>query len=379
MSVLPNPKPAASVRKKAVLLPDHAFFVRVVPLAPGTPPSDIPGQVELALEGLTPFSVAHLCYGYFAVPGAERVLVYAAYRRKFTVEDAEAWSEADVVLPSFASCVGIAPARPQSLLVSGPDFITAIGWDGRDAVPAVVRTRAMEADAPAVERSAVEAELTALLKDFPAPVSVAAPTETVSRIGDNGLEFPVGEFVSHFDNAQSEAIDVRDKAELGSRRRDRARDLFLWRAFIGSVAAIAAAAVLQLGLQGGRLWLKSQAFRASAQAPAVQKIETAQGLANRIEELSNRRLMPIRMMEIVNEKRPKTIQFLRVATKGLYQLEIEGQTSTTPDVFNYQAALKELPACERVDLGQTNDRGGVTRFTLTVTFKPEALRPAAPS
>jgi hypothetical protein len=145
------------------------------------------------------------------------------------------------------------------------------------------------------------------------------------------------------------------------------------------VAAIAAAAVLQLGLQGGRLWLKSQAFRASAQAPAVQKIETAQGLANRIEELSDRRLMPVRMMEIVNEKRPKTIQFLRVATKGLYQLEIEGQTSATPDVFNYQAALKELAACERVDLGQTNDRGGVTRFTLTVTFKPEALRPAAPS
>jgi hypothetical protein len=379
MSVLPNPKPAASARKKAVLLPDHAFFVRVVPLAPGTPPSDVPGQVELALEGLTPFSVAHLCYGYFAVPGAERVLVYAAYRRKFTVEDAEAWSEADVVLPAFASCVGIAPARPHSLLVSGPDFITAIGWDGRDAVPAVVRTRAMEADAPAVERSAVEAELTALLKDFPAPMSVAAPTETVSRIGDSGLEFPVGEFVSRFDNAQSEAIDVRDKAELGSRRRDRARDLYLWRAFIGSVAAIAAAAVLQLGLQGGRLWLKSQAFRASAQAPAVQKIETAQGLANRIEELSNRRLMPVRMMEIVNEKRPKTIQFLRIATKGLYQLEIEGQTSATPDVFNYQAALKELPACERVDLGQTNDRGGVTRFTLTVTFKPEALRPAAPS
>jgi len=152
MSDLPNPKPAASARKKAVLLPDHAFFVRVVPLAPGTPPADIPGQVELALEGLTPFSVAHLCYGYFAVPGAERVLVFAAYRRKFTVEDAETWADADVVLPSFASCIGIAPPQPQSLLVSGPDFVTAIGWDGRDAVPAVVRTRAIAADAPAAER-----------------------------------------------------------------------------------------------------------------------------------------------------------------------------------------------------------------------------------
>jgi hypothetical protein len=379
MSVLPNSKPAASVRKKAVLLPDHAFFVRVVPLAPGTPPVEVPGQVELALEGLTPFSVAHLCYGYFAVPGAERVLVYAAYRRRFTVEDAEAWTEADVVLPVFASCLGLAPPRPQSLLISGPDFITGIGWDGRDAVPAVVRTRAIEADAPAAERSAVEAELVALLKGFPAPVSVAAPKETVSRIGDRGLEFEVGDLASRFDSAQLDAIDVRDKAELGARRRNRSRDLFLWRAFIGSVAAIAAAAVLQLGLQGGRLWLKSQASRASAQAPAVQKIETGQSLANRIDELSTRRLMPIRMMEIVNEKRPKTIYFLRVATRGLYQLEIEGQTSATPDVFNYQAALKDLPACERVDLGQTTDRGGVTRFTITVTFKPEALRPSTPS
>jgi hypothetical protein len=381
MSVLPNPKPAASAQKKAVLLPDHAFFVRVVPLAPGTPPAEVPGQVELALEGLTPFSVAQLCYGYFATPGAERVLVYAAYRRKFTVEDAEAWTEADVVLPAFASCLGLAPAEPRSLLVSGPDFLTVIGWDGRDAVPAVVRTRAIEADAPAGERSAVEAELTALLKDFPAPVSVAAPKETVSRIGDRGLEFSVGDFASRFNNAQLDAIDVRDKVELAARRRDRARDLYLWKAFIGSVAAIAAAAVLQLGLQGGRLWLKSQAFRASAQASAVQKIETGHSLANRIEELSTLRLMPIRMMEIVNEKsvRPRTIQFLRIATKGLYQLEIEGQTSATPDVFNYQAALKDLPACERVDLGQTTDRGGVTRFTLTVTFKPEALRPATPS
>jgi hypothetical protein len=284
-----------------------------------------------------------------------------------------------VVLPAFASCLGLAPAKPQALLVSGPDFLTVIGWDGRDAVPAMVRTRAIEADAPAGERSAVEAELTALLKDSSAPVIVAAPKETVSRIGDSGLEFSVGDFASRFDRAQLDAIDVRDKAELAARRRERARDFFLWRTFIGSVAAIAAAAVLQLSLQGGRLWLKGQAFRASAQAPAVQKIETGHSLANRIEELSTVRLMPIRMMEIVNEKRPRTICFLRVATKGLYQLEIEGQTSTTPDVFNYQAALKDLPACDRVDVGQTTDRGGVTRFILTVTFKPEALRPANPS
>jgi hypothetical protein len=381
MSILKVLKPSASARKRAVLLPDHAFFVRVVPLAAGTLPAGISEQVELVLEGLTPFAVAQLCYGYFAVPGAGRVLVYAAYRRKFTVEDAKTWADADVVLPAFAACLGLVPAKPHALLVTGPGFITAIGWDGRDAVPALVRTRTFEAEAPAAERAAVEAELAAQMKDFPVPVNVAAQAEMVSRIGDSGLEFSVGGVASRFDGTQLDAIDVRDKAELSARRSARARDLILWRAFLGSAAAIAAAVVLQLGLQGGRLWLKSQALRAAAQAPAVQKIETGQNLANRIEELSTRRLMPIRMMEIVNDplKRPKTIQFLRVATKGLYVMEIEGQTSVTPDVFNYQAALKDLPACERVELGQTTDRGGITRFTLTVTFKPEALRPAPPS
>jgi hypothetical protein len=65
-------------------------------------------------------------------------------------------------------------------------------------------------------------------------------------------------------------------------------------------------------------------------------------------------------------------------TKGLYVLEIEGQTTATPDVFNYEAALKELPACDHTELGQTTDRGGITRFTLTITFKPAALRPPGP-
>ena len=199
MSVLPSLKTSASVRKKVVLLPDHAFFVRVVALAAGTLPAEVPGQVELALEGLTPFSAAQLCYGYFAAPGADRVLVYAAYRRKFTVEDAAAWAEADVVLPVFAACLGLAPDQPQTLLVTGPDCITAIGWDGRDAVPAVVRTRPFEADAPAGGRAAIEAELAASLKGFPAPVKVAAPTESASRIGDRGLEFRAGDFVSRRD------------------------------------------------------------------------------------------------------------------------------------------------------------------------------------
>lgn len=379
MSALPSFSLSAAAVKKTVLLPDHAFFVRVVPVAPGTPPDAIPGQVEMALEGLSPFAIPQLCYGYFCPPGAGRVLVYAAYRRRFTVADAEQWADADAVLPAFGACLGLAPAQPLALLVTGADFVTALGWDGQDAVPAFVQTRAVAADAPPEERAAVQAELAAQLKAFPAPVEVAAPTATTSRIGDGDLRFAIGKLTSRFESVQLDALDVRDKAELAARRRDRARDGYLWRAFLGCAAAIALAAVLQLGVEGGRLWLKSRTLQIAAQAPAVQEIETKHNLANRIEELSTRRLLPLEMITIVGAKLPgSNIQFLRTVTKGLYVLEIEGQTNATTDVFKYQAALKDLPACDHVDLGQTTDRGGVTRFTLTVTFKPAALQPAAP-
>jgi hypothetical protein len=379
MSVLPSFAPSASAVKKTVLLPDHAFFVRVVPVAPGISPAEIPGQVEMALEGMSPFAIPQLCYGYFCPPGAERVLVYAAYRRRFTVADAEQWTDADAVLPAFAACLGLAPTKPLALLVTGADFATALGWDGHEAVPAVVQTRAVAAGAPPEERAAVQAELAAQLKDFPLPVEVAAPTATTSRIGDDDLRFALGKLTSRFERAQLDALDVRDKTELASRRRDRTRDGYLWRAFLVCAAAIALAAVLQLGVEGGRLWLKSRALQTAGQAPAVQEIETKHSLANRIDELSTRRLLPLEMITLVGEKLPgSNIQFLRTVTKGLYVLEIEGQTNATTDVFKYQAALKDLPACDHVELGQTTDRGGVTRFILTVTFKPAALRPAAP-
>jgi len=377
MTAAPSLARPAAV-KKAVLLPDHAFFVRLVPVSPAADPAELPALVENALEGLSPFAVAQLCYGYFCPPGAARVLVYAAYRRRFTVADAEQWAAADAVLPAFAACLGLAPDRPRALLLNGPDFVTALGWDGRDPVPAFVQTRAVPAEASVEDRTAAKAELTALLRGFPDPVEVAVPEGTSSRIGDNDLQFTVGGAPARFAPGLLDAIDVRDKEELAVRRRNRARDDLLWRVFLGCAAAVGLAALLQLGVEGGRLWLKSRTLQISAQAPAVEEIETKRALANRIDELSTRRLLPLEMVSAAGERIPgSSIQFLRTSTKGLYVLEIEGQTNATTDVFRFQAALKELPVCERVELGQTTDRGGITRFVLTVTFKPGALKPAA--
>lgn len=374
-------KPPPPARKRAVLLPDHCFFVRVLAVAPAATPEEIAGQVELALEGLAPFPVSQLCHGYFHPPGAARALAFASYRRRFTVDDAAAWKDADAVMPAFATFLEAGRPERRALLVQGPDFITALGWDGQDAVPAMVETRRIAPDAPPEERAAVQAGLVEQLKDFPPPVEMPAPAGTESTMGDDGLVFPVGGNGARFDEAQLDALDVRNKEELADRRKLRRRNLLLWRVFAGCVAALVLGAGLEIALAGLRLWQKNRAVQVEAQAPVAVEIETKQKLADRIEELSTQRLMPIRMIEIINDKRPGSILFTRVVARDLYTLHIDGKTNVTPDVASFEAVLRDLPELESIEPpgGNMQTRGGAATFSFILRFKPEPLRAPAPS
>src|SRR5580658_8573017 len=88
---------------RVALLPDALFFVRAVPVpgaaagGPETPPAEVAAQVELALEGVSPFPLTQLYYGYFWLPGSSHALAFAAYRRRFTVEQVAAWQGAELV------------------------------------------------------------------------------------------------------------------------------------------------------------------------------------------------------------------------------------------------------------------------------------------
>lgn len=376
-------KPSPPHAKRAVLLPDHAFFVRVLPLAAAATPAEVATQVELALDGLSPFPVAQLCHGHFHPPGADRVLVYAAYRRRFTVEDAADWAEADAVLPAFVTQLDPGRTERRALLLEGTDFLTALGWDGRDAVPAVLATRQLAPDASPEDRAAARTGLAAELKGFPSPVDATIPAGTVSSLGEEGLAFRAGDRTVRFNEAQLDALDVRHKDELAGRRKLRARDQLAWRVFAGGAAALVFAAALELAFAGVRFWQQSRVAIVAAQAPVALEIETKQKLADRIEELSTRRLRPIRMMEIVNEKRskPSPIIFTRVVARDLYTLVIDGRTNATPEVANYESAVRAMPEIESMEPrgGNLQSRGGTATFSYTIKFKPEALRAPAPS
>ncbi len=370
-SLLKSSPPSRTI----VFLPDHLFFIRSIPVDTSAGPIAV--QIELALEGLSPFAVAQLYYGYFLPPGAKSALVFAAYRKRFTQEQTDAWANADCVILAFTALLAAAPGKSTAVILSTETSMTGLAWHDADPLPVVV-PRFLPADVDDAAKAGVR---TALLQEVGAPAAIELGALPESHTENDEQCFTAGPLTSHLNLEQLDALDVRDKGELSTRRNERFRSLLLWRIFMGCAAALVLFLVTELALVGAGFWQKTRLSLLQKQRPVVQKIETSQQLANRIQELSAKRLMPFEMLSLVNEgvKRPESIMFTRTTTDGLYKMVIEAKTSNSAEISGYQTALRDSPFCEHVDIENRGSSNGITAFRLIVTFKPDALQKAAQS
>lgn len=369
---LPTPPP-----RQVILLADTLFFMRSVSVTEGATAPEVTAQAELAIEGLAPFPIAQLYYGHHWLPGSVHALVYAAYRKRFTAEDVETWAGAEAVLPSFVTVLNKADApKPATvIIIPGAASLTGLYFADASGVPTQVRVDPLAPEATDVERVVA---YEALLRAFPEKLHV------IDAGGEPQFDpaSPQGEFVfragkafeTHFEPADIASLDVRDKAELAHRRRTHARDVILWRTFLGCVAAIALAALLELVLVGTSIWQKQRLALEARQKPVVETVMTSQTLATRIDELSTKRLLPFEMLALVNTVRPRTIQFMKTATSGLHVLEIEAQTSSSGDIDVFRSALNRLAGCEKAEVLDSRIRDGLSNFRVVVTFKPDAFK-----
>jgi len=377
-SLPPSQKSGARV-PKVCLLPDALFFTRTFPVAAGATPAEAAVQAELALEAISPFPPAQLYPGFFWVPGAERVLVFAAYRRRLTREQLAEWEGAALVLPAFAALLGLGPRPATTVLVPSAEGLTAIHWDS-GVVPAAVQFRPLPPEATDADRTQTRDEL---LRLFPGSKQVvelpASPAAEATGRGGDEFGFRAGDQVSRLSARRTAAMDVRDKGELAALRRARARDVALWRVLVGCGVAILLMLLGGLALAGDGFRQRAREAKVAAQQPVVEEIKTAQGFATRINELSSKRLLPLEMISAVSEKKPVTIQFLRATTNGLYTLTVDAQTASPGEVAGFRAVLGDMPACERVEVRDQRTRDNLMTFTLVITFRPEALKPATAS
>lgn len=372
-ATLQPPSPTTAAPQEIALLPAEAFFVRRIDLDPASAPAQ---QAELALEAGAPFGVDQLYYGFLRAPDAKSALIFATHRRLFAGDE---WLRSTAVLPAFAALLGDPPAGSRIRLWQEGERFTAAAWDGTGPLPAVVISQIV---GPAGDDAARTSLLTEVQRRLGADADVeefSGPVQTNTGRKRQEIELSVearssGRRVTiTLDRAAIESMDVRDKTVLATRRQAQLRDRVLWIGFAGSLAGIALAVVLELANVGGGLLLKKQRAAQDEVAVAVRKIEIAQTLSARIEEMGQRRLQPLEMMAAINAPRPDGIQFTRASTSGQNTLEIEAQTSNAGSVGVYETALRALPALAKVEIRDLRLREGVTTFQLSVTFKPGAL------
>src|SRR5688500_9373992 len=143
---------------RVALLPDALFFTRLVPVTKGATSAEAAAQLELALEGISPFPLAQLYYGWFWVPGSEQALAFAAYRRRFTPEQTEAWDRAELVIPAFAAVLGAEVGKATTIVLSAGEGLTAVHW-GDSVVPDRIVFYPLELEADEDTRARAREEL----------------------------------------------------------------------------------------------------------------------------------------------------------------------------------------------------------------------------
>ncbi len=362
----------------AALLPDGHFFVRPVTVAPDATPEVVAEQVELALESLSPFPVAQLYHGLYWLPGSTRALVFAAYRKRFSAEETAAWSEAEVVMPSFAVLLAApAPAGAVRVLMSA-DAITIFHWGDESPVPSQAIIHPLAPETPEAERLAARDQLLRTVATG-ATVEEWAPPALRSMTDSRQTTFTAGENEVIIAPDLIATLDVRDKVELAERNRAHTNDIMLWRGFLALAGVIVLCVVGQGAVWYGESKVGERTAEVQARDKVVAEIQATKAAADQIAQVTARRLLPLEMLNLVREKRPENIVLLNTSAKinvtdNSYTLQATGTTTVPDEVEAFKTALNTLPDCT-ADIQTTTQQADTTRFTVIVTFAAEAVQP----
>ncbi|MDB6115165.1 MAG: hypothetical protein JWQ62_2110 [Lacunisphaera sp.] len=350
-----------------VLVPARRFFLTELALDAA---AGAAGQVELRLEETSPFPLAQMYHGFVASPDRTRALGYAAYRRRFTAEETAAWAGAGAVVPSVFALLGPPPSQPEIVVHLHDGTLSGVAWDGKSAWPVAVMTQAVGGPDEAALAGLVE-ELRRRCDLADAGVRQLQGPVTASRDDDGDAIFHIdGRETARLPGAALADADVRDKSFLEERRQQENESRGWGRALAATLVVVLLALGLELLAGATAIWNQRRRATVEAQAEAVRRIETAQTVATRVEDLAARPVRPFEWLALASAARPRSIQFVRIASRPGLALEIDAQTANAADVATYEAALRRLEGLESVETRDLRSREGLATFTVALKFKP---------
>jgi hypothetical protein len=365
-----GPKP-----QEAAMLPGNRFFVRRLSVEG----DDVPGQVNLALEAVSPFPLEQMLVGFVTSADGKQVLAYAAHRRRFTAEESFAWPEDCQVVPEFLALCGHRPAADGIVVHRSNERLTALAWKAGDELPAaIVVAELADADEAGLAREA------AARADLAADTPVENLTGVLAGAIVEGDLILKGEFEGTFTIPKKglDDSDIRDSDFLAERRKKERLNLILWNAARLGAAVLVVSLLLDIagvvvGMRKASLEVANEARR-----PLVEDIEASQAITSRILELGVKRLLPIEMLALVNEKRPATVEFTNIqceikkakdSTIAKPMMTVDAKTPNAGDISDFLKAVQAMPEVEAATNSEPRVRETSTTFRIEITFKQAVL------
>jgi len=354
-------------RASAALLPGNRFFVRLIELEP----DNIASQVSLAIETVSPFPSEQMLMGYITSADNKWALAYAAHRRRFTPEESFAWPDDCQVIPEFLALLGQRPEKGGILIHEGEDLLTALAWNENQPLPKCVLV---------VDKKDSSVDL--LTKEIIERTGLPSTTPVITTTGELSSDRNDSQLILNCNKGkpfqlssnQLDNADIRDADFLSTRRKKERVNKLLWNTARVAVGIIIVSFVFEISAflinwRSNNLRLINESRQS-----AVQEIESAQAISARITDMNTKAPLPLEMLAVANEYRPATVDFQRVSCKNNTQLEIEARTTNASDVYAFEKSLKERSEISFVATKDMRARDNFTTFSVTITFKPDALR-----
>lgn len=366
--------------RSLLLLPGEYFFGRSVSLPEGIAQADIPSFAELTVEGISPFPIEQLLWGFLHHSDSGHIYIYATSQGRVKNGGFEGLDQYQNVFPSFVAGFGRSYSRPTLSFLASEGTFSALFFQANDPVPVQIHSMALP------EPAAGLAELKELrqewLKKLPAkdyslddailrasaPVmgrsSIAIPLREVGEEGKLVWEQPLPYDIDSIWN-----LDVRDAAFAERERRNRRKSEQLWRSVVYSGIAALILFILQLSMFGWGYLNKYRQEKIVRQAPDVAALIFQSEQAGRIESLFAEQLRPFAMLNTLNEGRPSALYFKRVSATSWNELRVEGEAGNLEEVNQYRDTLAANPYV--IDLvPEMASRQGKAQFTFVIKFNP---------
>ncbi|PXA04519.1 hypothetical protein DDZ13_04910 [Coraliomargarita sinensis] len=357
-----EPEPEVSAPTPVLALPGYLFFVDRIDLPTALEPSEIDDFAELSLEGLAPFPIEQLYWGFLYSESAGSILLYAAYKERIKALGYDKLEEYLWVLPDFATLWGAHFTDRTVVLLESGDEGSEIIFPGGDTLPEGVLSHGPDAKAP---------ELT---PDYHLQLeSIKVSEKGLPAFHFQAVDSGEGELPGHLAKlapAEDELwrADVRDADFKKSERSTRKLTAWITRATGYAVLFAVFMLLLEGILFAGGLWLETRSTEIAEQAPKVRRIEDKQSLMNKLDQVAQNELRPIAILDALNKVRPEGIYFTNTVTEDQNRITVDGIANTINELNAYTESLETSGNFILREDPQILTRGGKTTFTATLDY-----------